>query len=205
MIGEYTMILTNKQKELIKNTSGLKELIENNNFKTLEEINGNFKDNNTIGFLYRFSLSGYKFIVKDETVYGIEPTKSNPDKVKNIEVLVKFDNSKTQDMLKLVTPYELVDSYNIISDIGSICINRLLIHVGDDGFKKVEIRKDLSHSDRPFPIPKASCYLPSQRLEAIDKKITLSMYDCEIDDEKTYTDVICVWLCGCDKIYIYVK
>lgn len=200
------MLLTKKQINSIKTINGLKEMIECDRFDSLDgRISELIKDNKILGWLFRLSINGYKFVLRDGMVYGIQPKKTNSNKINDIVLLVAVDHVRLEDSLKRVTPYELIMTHALYSDIGCVCINGLSIPVGNDGMKTLEIRKDLSGSDNPYPIPKASCYEQSQCLKPLNGKITISRNDTSMDSIKVIDNVICVWLCSNNKVYVYTK
>ena len=79
------MLLTKKQINSIKTIKGLKEMIECDRFNSLDSrISELINDNKILGWLFRLSINGYKFVLRYGMVYGVQSMKSNPNKVKDI-------------------------------------------------------------------------------------------------------------------------
>lgn len=150
-----------------------------------------------------FNNPSYRYFVLDGMVYLVHPKSTNKS-YSEVVPWARLKSRAIEEKLKDITPYETLETFRVASDIARVCINGLAVPMpegGSDGFKTVEIRKD--HT--AVPRPKASCYVESQVLFPVNHKVTISSVDCELTDVRTINNVECIWLCGSNKVYIYVK
>ena len=180
-------------------------IVESDNFLPMSDIAGLDITYEQKGMLFSilFNNPSYRFFLLYGMVYLVHPKSTN----KSYSEVVPWARLRARDIeerLKDITPYETLETFKVASDIARVCINGLAVPMpdgGSDGFKTVEIRKDHTAAPRP----KASCYTESQVLYPVNHKVTISFSDCELIDVRTINNVECVWLCGSNKVYIYVK
>ena len=196
------MLLTKKLEKELKNEKIISAIKEDKfvDFSNLLDITTNPRK---IGLLTTMLLSSDKKIVCiDNDLYVISTNKDN--KATSYYLYGCTDKKDLELDLKQITEYKEIDSFNVFSDVSSVCINGLNIKIGcSDGIKTVKIRKNLSNTS--YPIPKASCYEVSQCFFPINHKIAISQYDCEVENVRIIDNVISVWVCDNNKVYVYVK
>lgn len=180
-------------------------IVENNDFLPMSDIANLDITYEQKGMLLSllFGNPPRRFFVLDGMIYLVRPKLTNK---KYAEVIpwARLRARAIEERLKDITPYETLETFRVASDIARVCINGLAVPMpedGSDGWKTVEIRKD--HT--AVPRPKASCYVESRVLFPVNHKVTVSFSDCELTDVRTITNVDCIWLCGSNKVYIYVK
>ena len=180
-------------------------IVESDNFLPLESVSRLDISSDILGRILYTLLNNpsYGCFVFERMVYIAHPKSTN----KNYAEVVPWARLKRREIeerLKDITPYETLETFKVASDIARVCINGLAVPMpdgGSDGWKTVEIRKD--HT--AVPRPKASCYVESQVLFPVNHKVTISSVDCKLTDVRTINNVECIWLCGSNKVYIYVK
>ena len=195
------MNITKKLEKELENEKLINAIKEDNfvDFSNLLDITTNPKK---IGLLTTILLaSDRKIVCIDNDLYVI---RTNKDTATSYYLYGYTDKKDIELDLQRVTEYEEIESFNVFSDVSSVCINGLNIKIGfSDGIKTVKIRKNLSNT--LYPIPKASCYEVSQCFFPINHKITISENDCEVKNVRVIDNVISVWVCDNNKVYVYVR
>lgn len=196
------MNITKKLEKELKNEKIINAIKEDNfvDFSNLLDITTNPRN---LGLLTTILLSGNnnKIVRIDNDLYVVH---TNNNKAVSCYLYGYTDKKDLELDLQRVTEYEEIESFNVFSDVSSVCINGLNIKIGfSDGIKTVKIRKDLSNTS--YPIPKASCYEVSQCFSPINHKITISEYDCEVKNVRVIDNVLSVWVCDNNTVYVYVR